>query len=521
MITISLFQVKNSVLKQVRLLLLLCFIMCPGSAFSQDKSDFEYAQYPKEILNAPSNPYYFPLDTLPVKERIYMRTNLLEWALLSPNVMVEYDILPYSWNKWTVAIGGRYNDFAKQIMSPKNVFNIKTFRLETRRYWHTTYRIQNNSRVHSARWYNKNESWGFIRRALSRQRERPRLYKRAYYAGAFVSMSDFSIKLGQQGKQGKTTMFGATFGFQQPLFGYTSGSTVDLELGINAGIAKVKYDTYQYNSKFDCYPKIGQTQNKIVPVVSEIRLALVYRFGRSSTGRYHERYGPDTIYTNRYDSIKAEKDKIKQAKEEAKNKLKDHKRKLNRLDSLARVSPVLSAYESYKEIQDAVDIDSTEFGRILHQVYAEHFMLKEAQKVSPERYQQVKDSLDALRAAKKNEGFDKSDKKDKKNFKSEKKRIMKELKEIVKKRKANIRAIKSHKPINNVTETPALSSPPSISTPAVDKSSKGKNKKSKKGKGNGESEAAGTVPNNDPVAVSADSPESEATTPEDKGGESE
>jgi len=45
----------------------------------------------------------------------------VEWAIMSPNVMVEFDVLPYNWSKWTVALGGRYNDFAKDILSRHNI----------------------------------------------------------------------------------------------------------------------------------------------------------------------------------------------------------------------------------------------------------------------------------------------------------------------------------------------------------------------------------------------------------------
>lgn len=535
MVCISLFQVNGNVLKIVRLLLLLCFIVCPGSAFSQDNRDMKHDALPEEILNAPEDLFKITLDTLSIKERIYVRTNFLEWALLSPNAMVEFDILPYNWNKWTIAVGGRYNDFAKQVMSPKNVFNIKTFRIETRRYWHTTYRDADHPRVHRGHEYNnkvgldgsvdnkkKEKEWNFIRKALSRQRANPREERRAYYAGAFISMSDFSIKLGQQGKQGKATMFGGTFGFHQPLYGYTSGNTVDLEFGVSAGVAKVEYDTYQYNSKFDCYPKIGKTKNEIVPALSEVRLALVYRFGRSSRERYHERYGRDYVYTEKYDSIWEQRDFIKKRRKEYEEDLRKLDSVYHNLDSLAKQSPILSAYEDYNKMRDTVDIDSTEFGRMLREAYAEHFMLKEAQKVSPERYQQVKDSLDAIKSAKKPQDFDSGAKKRKENYLSEKERIKEKLKEEIEKRKANIRAIKSNKPIDEDTEASTSATLPSGSAPSADHSSKGKKKKSKKDKKREETEAAGTKQDSVPVASPADTPtESEATTPEEKGGESE
>lgn len=533
-ISINLFQVKNSVLKQVRLLLLLCFIMCPGSAFSQDKSDMKHDSLPIEILNAPEDLFKITLDTLSIKERIYVRTNFLEWALLSPNAMVEFDILPYNWNKWTIAVGGRYNDFAKQVMSPKNVFNVKTFRVETRRYWHTTDR--SGSGIPRGREYDNN--WSIWRKAISRQRANPREEKRAYYAGAFISMSDFSIKLGQQGKQGKATMFGGTFGFQQPLYGYTSGSTVDLEFGVSAGVAKVEYDTYQYNSKFDCYPKIGKTKNEIVPSISEVRLALVYRFGRSSRERYFSRYTYDRDYQNYKDSINFEKLKERNRRISIRDSIAAVRKEEHRLDSLKKVSPVLYAHEMYKKLQEEkgeanVDIDSTEFGRMLREVYAEHRLLKEAKKVSPERYQQVKDSLDALKDANKAAQMAKSKKKkDSKKAasvatspnvpvlpegdtpKSKKKKAKKDKKaDEVEATEVKQDSVPVPNPIaadetpTDSVAVPAVTPTESEETPAETPT---------------ESEETPVDTPSEPEETPADTPtESEATTPEEKGGESE
>ena len=93
-------------------------------AFPQNRDVVAGDDLPKEIKNAPDDLFRIKLDTLSIAERISVRTNLVEWAIMSPNVMVEFDVLPYNWSKWTVALGGRYNDFAKDILSPRNVFNL-------------------------------------------------------------------------------------------------------------------------------------------------------------------------------------------------------------------------------------------------------------------------------------------------------------------------------------------------------------------------------------------------------------
>ena len=353
-------------------------------------------------------------------------------------------------------------------------------------------------------------------------------------------MSDFSIKLGQQGKQGKATMFGGTFGFQQPLYGYTSGSTVDLEFGVSAGVAKVEYDTYQYNSKFDCYPKIGKTKNEIVPSISEVRLALVYRFGRSSRERYFSRYTYDRDYQNYKDSINFEKLKERNRRISIKDSIAAVRKEEHRLDSLKKVSPVLYAHEMYKKLQEEkgeanVDIDSTEFGCMLREVYAEHRLLKEAKKVSPERYQQVKDSLDALKDANKAAQMAKSKKKKKKDSKkaasvatspnvpvlpegdtpkSKKKKTKKDKKaDEVEATDVKQDSVPVPNPIAaDETPTDSVAVPAETPTESEDTTTDTPT----------ESEDTPVDTPSEPEETPADTPtESEATTPEEKGGESE
>lgn len=382
--------------------LLLYLILFSVSAYSQKRDDAHDA-LPKAIENASDDLFKKTLDTLSLKERVAIRTNTLEWAMMTPNVMVEFDILPYNWNKWTVAIGGRYNDFGKDILSPRNILRMKTFRVETRRYWHTTYRYSPSEGRRA--W---SSDWSAIRKALSRQRRSPREERRAYYVGGFASMSEFAIKLGRTGKQGKATMFGLSFGWQQPLYGYSSGSTIDLELGVSAGAAKVDYDTFTYNSQYNCYPVEGERTQKVVPALSEVRVALVYRFGRSSRERFNDRYSIDYAYnelvnqraTERYkknvDKV-AKRDSIKQAKEEEARMKMLEKQHADSVAILKSRSAFLYAYEEYKKLGEEVKMDSTEYGRMLRERIREHMLLKKAEAVSPERYQAVKDSLNAAK----------------------------------------------------------------------------------------------------------------------------
>ena len=281
-----------------------------------------------EILkDVPSDLFSEKLDTLRFKERISLRVNALDWLLLVPSVGVEIDLLPYNWSKWTLGFSGRYNGLATGTFNPYYVYDISEIKAEVRHYWHTTF-IGDNARKP---W---SEDWGKIRRFLSRQRANPHL-RRAYYVGVYAAYTHFSIKLGSEGKQGNAIHGGLSFGFQLPLYGYTSGNNIDFELGISAGAGMVEYDKYTYDRENDCYQFAGTQAKKVMPVLSEVRLAFVYRFGRSGLNRYKDRYRVDYgegSYAERYDNRQLQKstDKMnkqteKAAKKEAKAAAKAEK----------------------------------------------------------------------------------------------------------------------------------------------------------------------------------------------------
>lgn len=49
------------------------------------------------------------VDTLSVAERLSIRTNMVDWTLLVPNIGVEFDIKNENWNRWTVGLNLRNN----------------------------------------------------------------------------------------------------------------------------------------------------------------------------------------------------------------------------------------------------------------------------------------------------------------------------------------------------------------------------------------------------------------------------
>ena len=82
------------------------------------------------------------------------------------------------------------------------------------------------------------------------------------------------------------------------------------------------------------------------------------------------------------------------------------KRENDSLESLRLRSPLLYEGTKFDFRQDGyayskdgyfVSLDTTEFGRMLRTLYANERLLREAEKVSPERYRQVSDSIAAAK----------------------------------------------------------------------------------------------------------------------------
>lgn len=213
------------------------------------------------------------VDTLSVKERLTLRTNLMDWALLTPNAAFEFDLRGVNWNRWTIGLGVRGNWQTHHTYKPGIVYNLNEVRLDIRNYW------------------------------------RPR-QRTTFYRGAFASYDDYSIKLGTKGYQGDAYMAGLSCGFLHPLFVFPSGRSVDFDFGISLAAAYTKNVTYIHDREDNCYPVTGSSSWHWVkhPVIADISIGLVYRLGRVQTGqKYKYRYDCDLIYRARKDSIALDK----------------------------------------------------------------------------------------------------------------------------------------------------------------------------------------------------------------------
>lgn len=235
------------------------------------------------------------VDTLTFAERISLRTNAVDWTLLTPNLGVEFDVKSTNWNRWAVGLTLKTKWNTPATFKNRVFYNITEVRADFRNYWRTR-QINNKVPAHT----------GFIDRLFSCRRHVVKHPKTTYYRGAYMSFSDFSIKFGREGHQGKALSAGITYGIIKPLYAFRTGNTLDLDLGFDAGFVAVNSEKFTYNRADNCYTRTKQGSWKVVPfpMPTAARVGFVYRFGSYPiTKKYRWRYDADAQYQYRIDSI--------------------------------------------------------------------------------------------------------------------------------------------------------------------------------------------------------------------------
>lgn len=234
------------------------------------------------------------VDTLSTAERLSVRSNAVDWLLLVPNIGIEYDIFPTNHNRWSVGLNLRYNWQSSHTYKPGLVYNVAEARLEVRNYYRI--RVFSSPSVEP-----KKHIW---ERVLSPRRAESKHPTTTYYRGAFVAYNNYSLKLGSEGKQGNAIIGGVMWGMIKPMYQFSNGNSLDLEFAASAGVAYAKYDTYTHDRMDDCYPITATGKTTIMPVINELRVGFVYRFGSYPiTKKYRWRYDVDLDYQDRVDSI--------------------------------------------------------------------------------------------------------------------------------------------------------------------------------------------------------------------------
>ena len=237
------------------------------------------------------------IDTLKWNERISLHTNAVDWALLIPNIGVEYDIRSTNWNRWAVGMSAKTKWRTNSRFKQRLFYNVSEVRFEFRNYWRT--------RQIDGREVTKHTS--FIDRLFSCRRTVVKHPHTTYYRGVYASAGDYSFLVDRKGRQGKFVSGGVTYGAMYPMYVFKSGNSLDLDLGISVGLVATNMEKFRLVD--DCYERTQPGKWKVVPfpIPTEARVGLVYRLGKYPINKkYRWRYDVDMRYRERYDSIRYE-----------------------------------------------------------------------------------------------------------------------------------------------------------------------------------------------------------------------
>ena len=233
-------------------------------------------------------------------QRFSLRTNTVDWALMTPNASVGFDLGSSPYSRMAMIVSGKYNWNTNPDTKTYHVYDILEGKVEVRKYYHTQQR---------------NAPYEGFEKFFSPKRMNPRFW-RAYYWGIYAAYTDLNLKLNSTGYKGTAIHGGVSFGMERSLFTYKE-SCLDLEVGASAGVAYWDGSKYRLDKANNCYETKGEYK-KVLPVISEVRVALVYRFGPSAKNRYLY----DQVKGIQREDAKLEREKLK-AEKKAAQKAKD------------------------------------------------------------------------------------------------------------------------------------------------------------------------------------------------------
>ncbi len=249
------------------------------------------------------------VDTLTFAQRLSFSTNAVDWALLIPNVGVEFDVQNTNWSRWAVGLNLRGRFSTTHTFLPKTEYGLTGARIYVRNYYRPRLRREEAMPDSTLGFFGK--LGRKYKRIAGAYRKRIKHPKRTYYRGLYADYSDFSFLFGgSNGKQGTALTVGLTYGWLTPLITFRNGTTMDLDLGISLGACMANAETFKLDSEQNCYIKTGEKESKILPMLTELKLGFVYRPNTYPiTKRYRWRYDVDSRYSDRLDSISAEKER--------------------------------------------------------------------------------------------------------------------------------------------------------------------------------------------------------------------
>lgn len=189
-------------------------------------------------------------EILSLKERFAFRTNTLYWAVATPNIGIQFDITPYDYNRWTLQTDLKWNPGVNNGKEKALSYKLLDAKLELRKYFRNT--------------------------SVRKGKNSTPKYWRAYYWGIYAGYTDYEIFL-KNGFTGKHFGAGLSAGWEVPVYKFKTG-TLDLDLGMSAGWIYGKNKKRIHNGDEYTFTNVKDMHFTPYPIISEIRVALVYRF---------------------------------------------------------------------------------------------------------------------------------------------------------------------------------------------------------------------------------------------------
>lgn len=276
-------------------------------------------------------------EVVSFKDRIAIRTNVVDWILTTPNIAFDYDVVNTPYDKKSIGINLKYNWNTNHTYVPKLVYNLFDLRLDYRFYWRQQpYDDRDCWGDWEREWINSAKGLGKLRARVSsfRASENPRKNV-SFFVGPYLSASTFSIKLNATedalGRQGIAYGGGLTGGIAMPLYGYKNGAAIDIEIGGSLGWHFVSYDLFSVDTESNCYHPQGHYSKWMkYPLIADARVSLVYRFRTIAKQHKDINYG---LLDRRYIAIGIQRDnaKIKEYNnsiKEAKGNIDEHNQEI-------------------------------------------------------------------------------------------------------------------------------------------------------------------------------------------------
>lgn len=244
------------------------------------------------------------VENLSIMDRLSIRTNGTDWLAMIPNLGVEFDVSNKNWNRWAVNVNLRYRPGANTNYTAPVVYQLTEFKVEGRMYWR-----ERQAQASGPMAYHE-MPWDKL---MSCRRMIPKHPRTVFYRGLYAAYDKYDFFLKSKGYKGNAVQFGATWGFVKNLYTFSNNNSIDMEIGISAGIAFWKNTKYtrvkqsqfvagEGNYDYQDTQVNGWKLLKI-PMINDLHAALVYRLGKYPVQKkYRWRYDVDMDYRARVDS---------------------------------------------------------------------------------------------------------------------------------------------------------------------------------------------------------------------------